>query len=150
MTALPTSAQGIARNGDRLELVSVQVKDSVGDLLGEAIPTVAFVKSGRYQPADSGRDAESEVDLLARIESNLAGAPLAGFVAEGSAPFGSLTPPIEAALLRAVCSGMPVVKVGRGNAEGMVPRNPPYLYVAGSNLTANKARLLLKIGRAHV
>ncbi len=38
---------------------------------------------------------------------------------------------------------MPVVKVGRGNAEGMVPRNPPYLYVAGSNLTANKARLLL-------
>jgi hypothetical protein len=25
----------------------------------------------------------------------------------------------------------------------MVPRNPPYLYVSGSNLTANKARLLL-------
>jgi L-asparaginase len=38
---------------------------------------------------------------------------------------------------------MPVVKVGRGNADGMVPRNPPYLYVSGLNLTANKARLLL-------
>ena len=142
-TALPTSAQGVARRGDRLGLVPVQVKDSVGDLLGSAIPSVAFVKSGRYQPDDSGRSAETEVDLLARIEKNLGGAPLAGFVAEGSAPFGSLTPPIEAALLRAVCSGMPVVRVGRGNAEGMVPRNPPYLYVAGSNLTANKARLLL-------
>jgi hypothetical protein len=142
-TALPASVRGVARKGDRLELVPVQVKDSVGDLLGEAIPSVAFVKSGRYQPDDSGRSAETEVDLLARIEKNVAGAPLAGFVAEGSAPFGSLTPPIEAALLRAVCSGMPVVRVGRGNAEGMVPRNPPYLYVAGSNLTANKARLLL-------
>jgi hypothetical protein len=64
-------------------------------------------------------------------------------VAEGSAPFASLTNSIEAALLKALCCGMPVVKVGRGNAEGMVPRNPPYLYIAGSNLTANKARLLL-------
>jgi hypothetical protein len=38
---------------------------------------------------------------------------------------------------------MPPVKVGRGNAEGMVPRNPPYLYISGTNMTANKARLLL-------
>ena len=142
-TALPTTVQGVARAGDRLGLVTVQGKDSLGALRGEAIPTVVFVKSGRYQPDDSAHDAASEVDLLARIEKNLAAAPLAGFVAEGLAPFGSLTPPIEAALLRAVCSGMPVVKVGRGNAEGIVPRNPPYLYVAGSNLTANKARLLL-------
>lgn len=36
---------------------------------------------------------------------------------------------------------MPVVKVGRGNAEGFVPRISPFL--SGSNLTATKARLLL-------
>ena len=39
---------------------------------------------------------------------------------------------------------MPVVRVGRGNAEGMTP--PPGnndLFIAGNNLTATKARLLL-------
>lgn len=104
---------------------------------------MTFVKSGRYQPVDSSSAADSEVDILARLERNLSEAPLSGFIAEGSAPFGSLTNPIEAALLKAVCSGMPLVKVGRGNADGMVPRNPPYLYISGMNLTANKARLLL-------
>ena len=43
---------------------------------------------------------------------------------------------------RAAFSGMPVVLVGRGNAEGFVPPpNPPF--IAGRNLTATKARLLL-------
>ncbi len=35
------------------------------------------------------------------------------------------------------------VKVGRGNAEGMVPINPGTVFISGSNLTASKARLLL-------
>jgi hypothetical protein len=38
---------------------------------------------------------------------------------------------------------MPVAKVGRGNAEGFTPKNPGSLFIAGSNLTATKARLLL-------
>ncbi len=39
---------------------------------------------------------------------------------------------------------MPVVRVGRGNAEGFTPERRPYeLLIAGSNLTATKARLLL-------
>jgi hypothetical protein len=140
---LPTSVDGVTCLNGKLTVMPVTIKDQAGDLLGSAIPTVTFVKSGRYQPEGGPVGAESEVDLLARIGRNLHAAPLAGFVAEGSAPFGSLTGAIDAALLRATCSGMPVVRVGRGNAEGMVPRNPPYLYVSGSNLTANKARLLL-------
>jgi hypothetical protein len=36
---------------------------------------------------------------------------------------------------------MPVVKVGRGNNEGFASQVPPFL--AGNNLTASKARLLL-------
>ncbi len=36
---------------------------------------------------------------------------------------------------------MPVVKVGRGNNEGFASQAPPFL--AGNNLTASKARLLL-------
>jgi hypothetical protein len=38
---------------------------------------------------------------------------------------------------------MPVVRVGRGNAEGMIPRTRDGLSIGGSNLTANKARILL-------
>ena len=143
LAKLPATVMGVHGTGGKIEQVAVPVKDDAGDLLPTAIPVVTFVKNGRYQPIDSSREAGSEVDLLARIAENLASAPLAGFVGEGSAPFGGLSPAIEAALLRAVCSGMPVVKVGRGNAEGMVPRNPPYLYLSGTNMTANKARLLL-------
>ena len=69
--------------------------------------------------------------------------PLAGFVAEGSAPFASMSNAVEAALKRATLSGMPVVKVGRGNTEGLVDPARVPLAIAGSNLTATKARLLL-------
>jgi hypothetical protein len=50
---------------------------------------------------------------------------------------------VEAVLRRATLSGMPVVKVGRGNAEGVVDPARATLAIAGSNLTATKARLLL-------
>ena len=46
-------------------------------------------------------------------------------------------------MLRAVYSGLPVVRVGRGNTEGFVPLHDPD-FIGGSNLTATKARLLLK------
>ena len=42
---------------------------------------------------------------------------------------------------RAVFSGLPVVRVGRGAPEGFA--DGMALYVGGSNLTATKARLLL-------
>jgi L-asparaginase len=45
-------------------------------------------------------------------------------------------------MLRAVHSGLPVVRVGRGNTEGFVPLRDPS-FIGGSNLTATKARLLL-------
>src|SRR5499427_4643258 len=45
-------------------------------------------------------------------------------------------------LLRAVYSGLPVVRVGRGNTEGFVPLDNPS-FIGGSNLTATKVRLLL-------
>jgi L-asparaginase len=43
---------------------------------------------------------------------------------------------------RAVNSGLPVVRVGRGNTEGFVPLHDPS-FIGGSKLTATKARLLL-------
>jgi hypothetical protein len=142
LSQLPGKVDGVRRVDGRVMAVNVDVKNGP-DLLPTAIPKVTIVKHGRYLPDDASGDGAAEVDILARIDKNLRDAPLAGFVAEGSAPFGSVPNPMEAALRLATFSGMPVAKVGRGNAEGMVdPARSPFA-VAGSNLTATKARLLL-------
>jgi L-asparaginase len=44
-------------------------------------------------------------------------------------------------LLRAVYSGLPVARVGRGNNEGFAQPIDPF--IGGGNLTSTKARLLL-------
>ena len=96
----------------------------------------AYDSNGRLVATPSYRRFETQLYLEHGVTDGLT------FVGEGAAPFGGLTRSIDAALERAVFSGMPVVKVGRGNAEGMVPITPG-VFIAGSNLTANKARLLL-------
>src|SRR6266550_1603935 len=140
---LPREVQGCNVQGSRVGTIAVAIKDGAGDLLPTAIPTVTIVKHARYLQENTSGDASSEVDILARIEKNLRHAPLAGFVAEGSAPFGAMSNSVDAALKRATFSGMPVVKVGRGNAGGFVDATRDPLAIAGSNLTATKARLLL-------
>jgi hypothetical protein len=143
LRCLPTSVAGVQRVNGRLSRRTVPVKDAQGALLGTAIPKVTIAKHARYVPEDASGDAMAEVDILARIERNLHQAPLAGFVAEGSAPFASMSSAVDAALRRATLSGMPVVKVSRGNADGPVDPTRVPLAIAGSNLTATKARLLL-------
>src|SRR5439155_27170377 len=92
---------------------------------------------------DYDDDPSREVDLLVQIERNLAAHPLAGFVVEGLSPYGRLTSAVRTRVMRrAALSGMPVVLVGRGNAEGFVPP-PASPFIGGRNLTATKARLLL-------
>ena len=143
LTQLPREVQGSRVQGSKIETIPVAIKDVEGNLLSAAIPKVTIVKHARYLPDDTSGDASSEVDILARIEKNLRDAPLAGFIAEGSAPFGAMSNSVDAALKRATFSGMPVVKVGRGNAGGFVDPTRDPLAIAGSNLTATKARLLL-------
>jgi L-asparaginase len=143
LCCLPEGVEGVQRAGGRLARGAVRIKDAHGELLATAVPKVTIVKHARYLPEDASSDPAAEVDILARLEKNLREAPLAGFVAEGSAPFASMSNAVEAALKRATFSGMPVVKVGRGNAEGVVDPARASLAIAGSNLTATKARLLL-------
>jgi len=140
---LPNEVPGSRVQGSRVGIIAVPIKDANGNLLTTAIPKVTIVKHARYLPDDTSGDAGSEVDILARIDKNLHDAPLAGFVAEGSAPFGAMSNSVDAALKRATFSGLPVVKVGRGNAGGFVDATRDPLAIAGSNLTATKARLLL-------
>ena len=143
LTQLPSAVQGSRVQDSKIATVTVAIRDDRGDLLPSAISNVTIVKHARYLPEDTSGDARSEVDILARIEKNLGSARLAGFIAEGSAPFGAMSNSVDAALKRATFSGMPVVKVGRGNAAGFVDPTRDPLAIAGSNLTATKARLLL-------
>ena len=143
LSRLPNEVHGSRVQSSKVGLIAVAIKGADGSLLPTAIPKVTILKHARYLPEDTTGVADQEVDILARIEKNLRAAPLAGFVAEGSAPFGAMSNSVDAALKRATFSGMPVVKVGRGNASGFVdPKRDP-LAIAGSNLTATKARLLL-------
>ena len=140
---LPNEVQGSRSQDAKIATVAVPIKDRTGNLLATAIPKVTLLKHARYLPENTAGNAEQEVDILARIDKNLRDAPLAGFIAEGSAPFGAMSNSVDAALKRATFSGMPVVKVGRGNASGFVDAKRDPLSIAGNNLTATKARLLL-------
>ena len=106
------------------------------------MPHVSIVKDGNYTAESSTSGPEREVDTLAQIADNLRHNPLAGFVIEGQSPYGSMTNKARERLLaQAAYSGMPVVRVGRGNNEGFSAGGGCYL--GGSNLTSTKARLLL-------
>ena len=112
-------------------------------MLDSAIPKVAITKDANYWDDDSTTDLEAEVDLIALIGHMLKSAPLAGFVVEGLTPYGrNVSNARHRLMLRAIHSGLPVVRVGRGNTEGFVPLHDPS-FIGGSNLTATKARLLL-------
>jgi L-asparaginase len=106
------------------------------DLLPSAVPVVGFAKHARY--AGSG-----VAEVEAQVADSLARHPLAGIVAEGAAPYGTLSPWLGGALRTAVFSGLPVVVVGRGNQDGFASVGRQPFFVAGSNLSATKARLLL-------
>jgi L-asparaginase len=133
---------GVRREGSLIRTVPVAIKGPEGRLFDTAIPKVAIAKDASYWD-DGPPDPEAEVDLIAMISHMLKTAPLAGFVVEGFTPYGrSASNARTRLMLRAVHSGLPVVRVGRGNTEGFVPLDNP-AFIGGSNLTATKARLLL-------
>jgi L-asparaginase len=142
LTRLPREVTGVRREGSRIETIPVVIKGPDGRLLDTAIPKVAIAKDASYWD-DGPPDPEAEVDLIATIARMLKTAPLAGFVVEGFTPYGrSASNARTRLMLRAAHSGLPVVRVGRGNTEGFVPLDSP-AFIGGSNLTATKARLLL-------
>ena len=143
LTRLGSHVRGVRRTPEgRIGTEAVRIKKGRGDLSIDAIPSVAIVKGARFHDNDHRR-TRSATEVASSIDWSLEHAPLSGFVAEGAASYGTMPDSTDAALRQAVYSGMPVVKVGRGNAEGLVaPRSVGYA-IAGGNLTATKARLLL-------
>jgi L-asparaginase len=143
ITRLPAEVPGIRLAGARIETVPVAIKGPDGRLLDTAIPKVAIAKDASYWDDDAPPDPEAEVDLVAMLGYMLKRTPLAGFVVEGFTPYGrSASAARHRLMLRAIYSGFPVARVGRGNTEGFVPLDHPD-FIGGSNLTATKARLLL-------
>lgn len=148
LTRLPSEVRGVRRGPGGIETIAVGVKDAAGLLIETAIPKVAVSKEvsywsdERYGPDEADAHVEREVDLLAMLDLMLETAPLAGFVVEGLTPYGTMPSSArQRIMMRAVYSGFPVVRVGRGSTDGFATVVPPI--VGGSNLTATKARLLL-------
>ena len=130
------------RRTGTFESVRVPIKEVGGWLIPTAIPPVVIVKDGAYAAPDGEIDLSRAPDLLATIDYLNANAPLAGLVYEGLTPYGSTRDQARNRLiLRALHSGLPVVRVGRGATEGFVPARDAC--IAGANLTATKARILL-------
>jgi L-asparaginase/Glu-tRNA(Gln) amidotransferase subunit D len=142
LTLLPASVKAAHKSKSGIELIDVPVKDAGGKLLADAIPVVSIMKDGSYCGIEFGDDPELEIDMIASIEHKLAIGKLTGFVIEGLVPYGSLPSTARPNLMvRAAFSGIPVVKVGRNAPEGFA--DPHEFQIAGSNLTATKARFLL-------
>jgi L-asparaginase/Glu-tRNA(Gln) amidotransferase subunit D len=138
---------------------TIRIKDGER-LRPEVIPRVHLVKYGAYMDEDVPDDPDQEVDIMARIARGLeqqsraleGAPPFHGFVFEGLSPYAYGSGSQREALKVAAFSGMPVVRVGRADPGGMVPKRGWPSAVTGSNLDANKARMLLmasmlKLGR---
>jgi hypothetical protein len=130
------------RSDVRLTAMPASVLDGSGRLVPELMPNVGFVKIGQYMEMSDEVDPTSQVGILTRVAQVVQSGALAGFVGEGSAPFGTLNESAEAALHVAIFSGVPIVKVGRGGGGVSEKTYAPFA-VAGGNLSAPKARLLL-------
>ena len=93
LTRLPRSVEG-------LKGVAVEVKCAAGWLQPSAMPTVTMVKYGRYMPETPevlGTTVPS-VEVMARVQANLERTQLAGFVGEGSSPYGNIDTEADLAL----------------------------------------------------
>ena len=141
LTELPERTQAAVMRDKQIILTPIEITRE-GRLLETAIPSVSIVKDGGFCELDWSGDPELERDLIAMIEHKLSLGLLAGLVVEGTAPSGNLPSPARMHLvLRAAFCGLPVVRVGRGSHQGFADPHP--FTIAGSNLTATKARMLL-------
>ncbi len=142
VTRLPREVAGVQRRGGQIVTVNVPIKNQNDELLEAAIPKVTIVKDGSYSADDFNSDPNREIDIITQMNDNLEHAPLAGFIVEGLSPYGDMPSTVRQQLMRKVVHcGMPVARVGRGNNEGFTPVRDRF--IAGRNLTATKARLLL-------
>jgi L-asparaginase len=142
LSRIPSSVPVVSSSDGTIKRSETKIRLDNGDLLESAIPSVAIVKDGGFYAEEYLDDPAVTADLVALLARKLETNRLAGFVIEGTTPYGKMTSSVRQRVLRkAIYSGLPVVRVGRGNPEGFA--DPDEYFIAGSNLTATKARMLL-------
>jgi L-asparaginase len=142
LSRIPSSVPVVSSSDGTIKRSETKIRQDNGDLLESAIPSVAIVKDGGFYAEEYLDDPAVTADLVALLARKLETNRLAGFVIEGTTPYGKMTSSVRQQMLRkAIHSGLPVVRVGRGNPEGFA--DPDEYFIAGSNLTATKARMLL-------
>ena len=142
LSRIPSSVPVVSSLDGTIKRNETKIRQDNGDLLESAIPSVAIVKDGGFYAEEYLDDPAVTADLVALLARKLQTNRLAGFVIEGTTPYGKMTSSVRQRVLRkAIYSGLPVVRVGRGNPEGFA--DPDEYFIAGSNLTATKARMLL-------
>jgi L-asparaginase len=142
LTKIPPKVLVAHSDAGRLAATEIKTRESNGDLLEGVIPSVAIVKDGGYFAEEYFDDPSVTADLKAIVAQKLAAKRLGGLVAEGLTPYGTMTSSVRQDVLeKAIYAGLPVVRVGRGSPEGFA--NPHDYFIAGSNLTSTKARMLL-------
>jgi L-asparaginase len=142
LSRIPSSVPVVSSADGMVKRSDTKTRQHNGDLLESAIPSVAIVKDGGFYAEEYLDDPAVTADLVALLARKLETNRLAGFVIEGTTPYGKMTSSVRQRVLRkAIYSGLPVVRVGRGNPEGFA--DPDQYFIAGSNLTATKARILL-------
>ena len=142
LSRIPSSVPVVFISDGTIKRSETKIRQDNGDLLESAIPSVGIVKDGGFYAEEYLDDPAVTADLVALLARKLETNRLAGFVIEGTTPYGKMTSSVRQRVLRkAIYSGIPVVRVGRGNPEGFA--DPDEYFIAGSNLTATKARMLL-------
>jgi L-asparaginase len=143
-SALPRNVAGLRRAaGGRIEQIPVAVKDDAGHLRGEAIPEIELLDFNSWMTSSPPGTPDP---VVPRVESAIARclgeAPLCGLVAV--APTSGHFDRHDALMIdQAALSGFVVVKVSRGTPGTFLGAAQENLFVTGSDLNANKARVLL-------
>lgn len=142
--ALPAQVTGSRRTtAGGFESVLVAIKDEHGRLRGQSIPEVELLDFNAWMTANPpGVPDPVGARVEAAITRCLGEAPLAGLVCEAPTS-GHFDRNDALALDQAALSGVVVVKVSRGNPATFLSEVAENLLIEGSNLNANKARVLL-------
>ncbi len=136
---LPRTVPGLTRQGLTTQSIKIALTDKAGRLRAEARPGVALLTSAAWSADDPSRDGASEFEVFLGTARLLQGHSLAGFVTVGNR-YGALLPATEAALIRVVHMGLPVVRLAR---DGDVGRSADDLFIAAGALSANEAQRVL-------
>ncbi|HWA85131.1 MAG TPA: asparaginase domain-containing protein [Opitutus sp.] len=143
-SALPANVPGLQRAADgHIERTDVTVKDETGHLRGAAIPEVELLDFNSWMTSNPpGTPDPVGSRVRSAIARDLGESPLCGLVCV--APLAGHFDRHDAlALDEAAMVGVVVVKVSRGNPGTTLGEVEENLTVEGSNLNANKARVLL-------